>query len=69
MGKVKRRKHLTAPLHVMTRPDVKAEIEAEAERYEYPLSEYVRECIQAGRPLVRDRLRKRQRNFSGPGAE
>ena len=53
----------------MTRPDVKAEIEAEAERYEYPLSEYVRECIQAGRPLVRDRLRKRQRNFAGPGAE
>lgn len=66
--RIYRRKQLTAPLSVLFRPEDLADLRAEAARYGYPVSEWVRECIQAGRSTVKDRLRKRARNVDGNGA-
>ena len=42
-------------------PEIKAALQAEAAKDDWPLSEIVRHCLDVGLPLVRERRRKARR--------
>ena len=57
----------TSPVSVKLKLDIREEVEYVADRYGLSLAEVLRECVEAGLPTLRERLRKReQRAVSNP---
>ena len=59
-----RKKRITRygrPISLPLEPEVFRDLQAEADRNDWPLTEVARQSIAVGLPLVKDRLRKRRK--------